>query len=219
MNPRIICLLLSFALLCIGATILVTRAFQPKAASRVPAQLAETQVNQRVDNIEAELGAQRALLARWRPQPQTVGNALPTSAEPQDAVALPSTPTRARLSAQERDRLLAETSITTFDATLNSEPRDVGWERKTQRSLAQTLSQAELAESHLRDVTCTQSLCKIVFQHQDSAARDKFMDAETQWLGVFAGEQFMHYSRATNETTLYAAPDGQHLPAFDLPAG
>jgi hypothetical protein len=78
---------------------------------------------------------------------------------------------------------------------------------------------AELGESHLRDVTCAQTLCKLVIQHQDPAARDKFMDAEARWLGVFNGDKFMHYSPTSNETVLYVARDGQHLPEFDLPAG
>ena len=114
---------------------------------------------------------------------------------------------------------MREATLSTFDAALASEVRDAAWERSALRAWSEALSTAELAKSRVQDVTCARSLCPVVVKHQEAEARSRFVDAETRWLSPISGEVYMRYSRATNETQLFVAPDGARLPPVDAPAG
>jgi hypothetical protein len=99
-----------------------------------------------------------------------------------------------------------------------SEARDVAWERASQRALAEVFASPELARSRPSSVTCAQTLCKIVIRHEDRAARSQYVEAQNLVHQPFPGPGFSHYSKATNETHVYAMRQGTELPKITVPA-
>lgn len=212
---------LRISLLCIAASVLVAVAVwrAQKAPASRPSSIASTPVvDPRVDRLEAEFRALRALLFQQSAAARAESSAPLVMPEHVDVLEAEA-PRPETSSAEERNRRLREATLSTFDAALASEVRDAAWERSALRAWSEVLSTAELEKSRLQDVTCAQSLCRVVVKHQDAEARGKFVDAETRWLSPISGEVYMRYSRATNETLLFVAPDGARLPSVEAPAG
>lgn len=181
---------------------------QPSPRAESPQEAA--QVQQRVSAVESELATMRALVARAPSAPGLSVSAQPNSAEA--AAPTTSAAETPKLTPEEHDRQMIEGTLTSLEATLASEARDLAWERQSAKALAVAFANPELATSHVGAVDCVRTVCKVVVQHQDERARSDFMEAGHHMLSPFNAPAFIHYSPTTKETIVYVAREGEELP-------
>lgn len=206
----------SLAIVALGAatfTALISRR-APATVPRENTEEASQVLASRLEEVEANLrGVRYELKAEVE---RSSARQAPAAVEQRVNADAPAPSVEPEGTPEERDRQRMEATLTSLDATIASEARDVSWERESQQALEQTLAKPEFADSRIGSVSCAQSVCKLTVLHRDRAGRQKFVDADGMLEEPFRSSAGLsHYAEATHETIFYLARKGQHLPPIE----
>jgi hypothetical protein len=119
-----------------------------------------------------------------------------------------------RLPPQERDRLLASSTMNLLEETVQSGVVDRRWTTRASAELNERLAAPEFAGTRVSAVECVTDVCRFRVQHDSAEAREHFMPALSA--PPLVGNAFFHYDAAEKTTVVYVAREGQALPKVDL---
>lgn len=114
-----------------------------------------------------------------------------------------------------QDQAYQQQTTVTLAGQLASEEYDSDWAGNFQADLDQGLKSDSFTGTHLSDVECKSSLCRVTLAHDNSETEDQFFEHMLE-LPVMANTQ-AYYQRENNgdgstSLVLYVAREGQTLP-------
>jgi hypothetical protein len=172
----------------------------------------EVKMLQRVaQDLQARVDRAETLISQQRPAgPPSAAAPSPTTAPVVDEA----NEALLRLRPQERDRLLASSTMDLLEETMQTGVVDRGWTTRASMELNERLAAPEFAGTRASAVECITDVCRFRLQHDSAEAREHFMPALSA--PPLVGNAFFHYDAAEKTTVVYVARAGQPLPKVDL---